>query len=383
MRITLLIRSLGIGGAERQVAALAAGLRESGHEVSVLVFYGGGPLESGLAARGVQVVDLAKGGRWDVFAFPVRLLAALRRTRADAIYAVLDVPNVFVALLRPWLRGARVAWGLRSSYVDYSRYDWTRGVVSRIERWLARVPDVILVNSRAGARFARARGFPAGRLRVVRNGIDTERFRPDPAGRARVRGEWGVGPGERVIGTVGRFDPIKDLDCFLAAAARVSGHGGALRFALVGGGEQEAREHLERRATELGIADRLVFAGARDDMTSVYSALDVLCSSSLGEGFPNVLAEAMACGVPCVATDVGDSADIVSSHGVIVPPRDPGALAQGLVEVLERLAREGDGLASACRAHVTSQFTIERLVHETRDALAGPAAGAARVGLAP
>jgi len=377
MKAAFLIRSLGVGGAERQIAALAAGLAAAGHAVTVHVFYAGGALEADLRASGVHVLDLAKGGRWNFGGFLVRLVRSMRAARPDVIYSVLDVPNVLVAVLRPFLGGARIGWGLRSTYVDYSRYDWSRAFANRVECWLSRVPDLIVVNSRAGARHARGLGFPAARLCVVRNGIDTARFRPDPQGRRRVRAQWGVADGECVIGVVARFDPIKDLGRFLAAAAQLDAAApGAYRFVLVGGGAPAQEAELLRQARELGIEGRVIFSGAALDMPAVYSALDIQCSSSIGEGFSNVLAEGMACGVPCVATDVGDSADIAADCGVIVPPRDGAALAQGLQEMAGRVAREGETLSAACRAHIERHFALQRLVEETARVLGGDEARA-------
>ena len=200
---------------------------------------------------------------------------------------------------------------------------------------------------------------------VVPNGIDSDRFRPDAAARAEVRHEWGVPDGELLIGVVARLDPKKDHATFLRAAAQVVAVAGGVRFVCVGGGPDGYRAALVRQATDLGLAGHLSWAGPRLDTPRVYNALDLLVSSSAwGEGFPNVIAEAMASGVPCVVTEAGDSPLVVGDTGWICRAQDPGDLARGILAAIEspadlpthgRLARE----------RITSEFSIQRLVQTT------------------
>ena len=152
-------------------------------------------------------------------------------------------------------------------------------------------------------------------MAVIPNGIDTSRFREMPGSGARLRALWGVRDDQILIGLVGRLDYMKDHPTFLRAAAKLTHHNDSVRFVCVGGGPISYAAQLKDLSSELGLHDRIVWAGDQDDMPSVYSALDLLVSSSSGEGFSNVIGEAMACGVPCVVTDVGDSALIVGETG--------------------------------------------------------------------
>src|SRR5688572_8078711 len=262
-----------------------------------------GPLEADLRAAGVRVRSLDKRGRWDVTAFLTRLLSVIREERLEVLHGYLGVPNIVASVMRPALPRIKVVWGERASKMDLSHYDWLSRASSRLARTLSRFPDLIIVNSRAGFEHAVRSGYPRDHVVVIPNGIDTQRFAPDPVAGRRLRQEWHVGDDERLIGLVGRLDPVKDHRTFLTAAATLMTQHKNLRFACVGDGDQRYSRAMRDTARELGLGESITWAGARSDMTAVYNALDIACSSSESEGFPNVVGEAMACGIPCVVTD--------------------------------------------------------------------------------
>lgn len=368
--ILFLARSLDRGGAERQLVVLAKGLARCGHSVAVAVFFGGGAYESDLAGAGVRIIHLGKKGRWDVLPFLSRLVRLLRKERPVVLHGYLGVPNILVAALRPLVPGTRVVWGVRASDMDLSRYDWLSRLAYVLERRLARCADCIIANSHAGKRYAVANGFPGDKMVVIPNGIDTEYFQFDPEGRGRLRSAWGVGEHEILVGLVGRLDPMKDHPTFLEAASRNARECHDVRFVCVGGGPTAYVEALMQQAAGLGLTGQLIWAGARDDMPAVYSALDISSSSSsYGEGFSNTIAEAMACGVPCVVTDVGDSALIVGDTGGIIAPGDHGALADAIQRLTDLPPEQRREIGEACRARVVSEFGIDRLVQRTEQAL--------------
>jgi len=361
--ITFLVRSLNLGGAQRQLVALAKALYANGASVLVVAFYGGGPLLRELEDAGVPVAILEKRGRLDVVGFVGRLWRVLRCERPQVIYAFLVEPSVLALLMKPLLHGTRVVWGVRASNVDFSRYDWLPRFTFGLSRALARFADLIIANSWAGAEYHRSRGYPRAKVTVVPNGIDLVRFRPDAEGGRRMRAVWGISEQDSVVGIVGRLDPMKDHSTFLEAAGSLRLEQLDVRFVCVGDGSPAYRLELQRRAAVLGLADRVTWAGAQQDMTAVYNAFDVCClSSAFGEGFSNVLGEAMACGIPCVATDVGDAAWILGTLGTLVPPGDPARLADA---IREGLSRAGAEQSRACRERIERQFSLDRMVAET------------------
>lgn len=370
MRVLFLARTLRMGGAERQLVALARGLRRGGHDVAVAVFYAGGRFEEELRGDGISVHDLAKSGRWDTLAFALRLVKLVRRERPDVLHSYLDSPNLAAAALKRFFPSVKVVWGIRSSKTDFQAYDWLQGASARAERVASPLADGVIANSEAARRRLLEAGFSPRDLVVIPNGIDCDAFRPDPAGRERLRAEWSVPAGHQLVGLVARLDPVKDHPTFLRAAGRVAAARPDVRFVCVGGGGSgEYRERLVRLAREQGLEARLTWAGERRVTRAEYSAFDVAVLSSLaGEGFPNVLAEAMACGSPVVATDSGDARAIVGDTGVVVPPKDFEALARGICATLDRLREPGAG-AGPTRARIEAEYSVDALVRRTTEAL--------------
>lgn len=368
IKLTFLARALDYGGAQRQLIALAKALDKERFSVCVMTFYGG-PLERELEGSGVQVVSLKKQGRWDVFGFLWRLVTEVRRQRPDVLHGYLDIPNVLALFVKLFAR-TRVVWGLRASTIELSHYDWLHRMASQAERLFSRGPDLIIINSNTGLEQHVARGFPRKKMLVIPNGFDTEAFRPDRAAGERLRREWGITAGTKLVGIVGRLDPMKDHRNFLQAAATVcrniddpdalpSSPGAVdVRFVSVGDGPSGYRQELEMFANDLGLAESLKWCEATADIGAVYNALDVLVSSSSAEGLPNVVGEAMACGVPCVVTDVGDSRRLVGDCGFVVPAKDFQALAKGILRSLEVDPAQIGGHA---RARIIEDFSIQRL----------------------
>lgn len=376
MRILLAIPSLHLGGAETQFVHLANGLHQRGHQVIVAAFSSGGPLESAL--RGPKLHTLAKTSRLDNLAVFRRLAGLAREFRPDVYYGFLTLPNLMGALLRLTRPGLGLAFGLRASDMDLKRYGAAASLSTALERQASRLAGLAICNSEAGRAHAQRQGYRPGLLRVVPNGIDTKRCRPDRALGLPLRQEWGAGEGRLLIGLVARLDPMKDHPTFLEAAARLATTLPEVRFVCVGGGPRNYEAELRERAEALGLAGRIIWAGPQTDMPAVYNALDLLClSSTFGEGFPNVLGEAMACGVPCITTAVGDAVLVVGETGEVAPRGDAPALAQAMLRQLGRLEREGDGLRATCRERVETKFTLDRMVGKT-EALLKSLCGAPR-----
>lgn len=400
------IPSLAPGGAERQFAALAAGLAARGHEVLAVTLGPGGALAAELGEA--RLVELGKTSRWDNLRVGLALAGLLWRHSPQIHYAFLPSCCVLGALVAPLCPRTRLVFGIRAA--DPNGLGRAGRLLLRLEAGLSRRAGLVIANSQAGRELCLARGFPPKLLRVVDNGIDTERFRPerfepglatesglmsetgaagsasvavgtdvadgavrasqtDQVGRtagAGLRGAWGVSPQQRLIGLVARLDPLKDHATFLEAAALLAAQRPDARFVCVGGGGQDYARTLRQRAEGLGLAQRLVWAGEQADMPAVYNALDVACLSSASEAFPNVLGEAMSCGVPCVATSAGDAARVLGGAGLAVPPGDADALAAGLAQMLGRLEREGEALGRLCRARVEAEFSLPRMVAGTQ-----------------
>lgn len=364
-KILFFIRSLNAGGAERQLVITAKGLAARGYKVTVLTFYSGGFYADELTGTNVQLLSLKKKGRWDLFAFLFRLINLLRQQAPDVIYSFLGTANMLAVIVQPFTPPMRVIWGVRASNVDLVQYDWLCRWSYWIECRLARFADTIIANSQAGSSYAVEHGFPEKSMTIIPNGIDTERFRPDKLAGERVRKAWGIAEDELLIGIVGRIDPMKGYPTFLEAAVMIKRQYPLVRFVCVGTGEAVYENAIHKLATELKLDDVLIWAGLRSDMVAVYNAFDIAASSSsYGEGFPNVIGEAMSCGVPCVVTDVGDSALVVGETGLVVSAANARGLATGILEVVDRL-KNGVVEIGLIRERIEDEFSVHRLLSQT------------------
>jgi glycosyltransferase involved in cell wall biosynthesis len=369
-RILFLIRSLNYGGAQRQLITLLKAMDKQQFAITVASFYADGGLRRELEQiEGVRVVSLNKQGRWDLLPFLWRLLKLGYDVRPQIVHGYMSVANELMLLVGR-LVGARVVWGLRISHMDFSRYDWAPGLLFRFGAWLSPFADLIIANSYAGKQFHEAHHYDGRRLAVVHNGIDTDRYRPDAAAGQRMRQQWGIGADIPLIGMVGRLDPQKDHDTFLRAAALLAQRNAAARFVCVGGGTPAYLAGLQARAAELGIAEKVYWPGTFDDMPAVYNALTLSTSASAyGEGFSNVIGEAMACGVPCVVTDVGDSALVVADRNYVVPTQNPAELAACWERLLSQNAGGRAAASQRLRQHIIAEYSVEQLTRKTETML--------------
>jgi glycosyltransferase involved in cell wall biosynthesis len=363
MKLLFLIRSLYTGGAERQIVVLSRELQRRGHEITLATFYSGGSFEEEARAAGVRLVCLNKRGRWDNIVFYKKLIELIDAERPDILHTYLDVANVFGSLLRWRIPGVKLVWGIRDSEKDFNQYDWLSMLSFRTGAQLSRTADLIIANSHAGLAARQRGGYQLRRAMIIHNGIDTDRFKPDGTARSAVRSEWGVRDHEPLVGLVARLSPVKDHPAFLQSAAQVIMTIPFARFVCVGKGPDGYAAKLRDTAAQLGLGRRIHWAGERTDMPRIYNALDVAVSSSLGEGFSNAIAEAMACGCPCVVTNVGDSSLIVGDRGRVVPLGEPLALGAGITELLA-----SPPSAESVRRRITERYDVRALVDRTEAA---------------
>lgn len=370
-RLLFVIRALSCGGAERQLIELVRAMDKNRFEITVATFYDTGKLgDDARTIPGIRVVSLRKKGRWDLAPFLYRYAKLVREIRPDVVHGYMGTSNE-LALLARLLTGARAVWGIRGSGANQSAYhDWVRHVGQWSERKLSRFADCIIVNSEAGRDDHLRDGYEGSRMTVISNGIDTERFTPDPDAGLEVRREWGLSPGTPVIGLVARVDPMKGHSVFLKAAALIASRRPGVRFVCIGDGSREYRERLVALSDELGLQERLEWHPARRNIEAVYNALTVVTSSStFGEGFSNVIGEAMACGRPVVATDVGDAARIGGGLALIVPRGNPEKLANAWEQLLDEPVEVSLTRTAMGRERITTEYGMARLAERTQAAL--------------
>lgn len=360
LRIMMLVGELGIGGAERQAVTLADALQRQGHHLCVATL-ADGPLRHDIEAAGLPLVVLQRPLNQSSAAVPA-LRRLLHRERPDVVYAFLDLQWLLALAARGRKQSPCVVLGLRSS--DYGLpVTGTRG---RVVQWMTRhasgYADLLVANSQQGLRdFSQhARRVPPSF--VMPNGINLSQFAANVDARRTLRAAWSIPWHARVVGHVGRLHPVKDHERLLSAFAHLLSIDPDSYLVCVGDGTPERFSALRVLAIRLGINDHVRFVGPAAHMPSAYSAFDALVLCSQREGFPNAVAESMACGVPAVVTDVGACAEIVGDLGEIVREAGAEALGSAIDRVLDRASAE---LSAQCRARVLSRYTIDEVAART------------------
>lgn len=376
VRVAHVITGLEVGGAEGMLVRLLGEHRGGATDPVVVTLLPGGALAGEVRALGVPLFSANMGGGVRAPRGFATLVSLLRRLRPAVVQTWLYHADLVGAVAARLAGSPPVAWNLRHSNLHPSLNSRSTLRSARLCAVLSsRLPARIVCGSHAAREAHAAFGYDASRMTVIPNGFDTARHRPDPRARAELRASLGIAAGAPVLGVIGRFHPQKDHRTFVAAAARVAEAFPAARFVLCGRGLEPSNRELAGWIGETGSAARFHLLGERDDVPRVMAALDVMVSSSAGEGFPNAVGEAMACGVPCVVTDVGDSARLVGGTGIVVPASDPAALAAGCVRLLELTAEERRAAGLRARARIEGTYSLSA-VAATYEALYLELAGA-------
>lgn len=357
VRVLHVITGLDTGGAETVLCRLLETLRAPAFEHTVVSLSGEGDLGARVREAGATLtcLDMRPGhpSPWALW----RLHRMLRAARPDVIHAWMYHANV-AATLAAFGVGIPLLWGIRHSLYRLQREKVGSRIVIRASRVLSGRPARIVYNSSTSEAQHEAFGFKSARSLVIPNGFDVEQFRADSDVRARVRTELSIAAGDLAIGLVARWHAIKDHGNFLRAAALLARLRPEPIFVLVGNGLDVNNADLMAMIKSLDLANRVRLCGRRSDMPAINAALDIASSSSWGEAFSNVIGEAMACEVPCVATDVGDAREIIGDTGIVVPPRDPVALCRGWEELARLRESERRAWGKRARERILERYSL-------------------------
>lgn len=364
IRVTHLITGLDVGGAETMLTRLVSNSDRARFRHRVISLRTPGDVATAIRAAGIPVDSLnMSSGIPDPRAVS-RLRRLLTQEKPDVLQSWMYHANLLASVVGSTAK-LPVIWNMRAvPDVDYGRQV---ALIDAALSSLARTPSAVVVNSAYGREFMAGRGYRGARWKVIPNGFDTTLYTPDAEARRRVRSEWGIGDTQVVVGLVARLDPVKDHLTFLEAARLLAEQDAAVRFVCVGGGSENYLKHLRGVATSKGLAERVIWAGARTDIAAVNCAFDIATCCSLSESFPNVVGEAMACGVPCVVTDVGDAARLIGSTGTVVQPRSPSDLALAWQTMIAGGPAVRLNLGSRARERIVSEFSLCRIVSDYED----------------
>jgi glycosyltransferase involved in cell wall biosynthesis len=368
-RLLWLLDSLGVGGAEALVVPFARTLDRDQYQLTVGCLWKieGEMVVSGLRQLGVPAIEFAARSLRDRTTYR-RVRAFLQEERIDLVHAHLTFSATWSALLSrqtgiPAVATLHVAPTATRQFRNTLRHrlatdarDWV--MRKALNRWSSRV---ITVSEALRQTYLGKGDLEPGKVTVVHNGIELERFRRDRAAtRARLEREFGIAPGVPILVTVSVLRPAKGIEYLLDAVQRVPN----AVFLILGDGNK--REEWQALAQQQGIGDRVRWAGYRTDVDTILAGCDALVHPSLDDAFPTVLLEAMAAGLPVVATRVGGIPEIVSDGetGFLVPPADAAALANAIDNLLadrERMRRMGESVTSIAVTKFSTAAWVSRL----------------------
>ncbi len=364
IKVMHIITTLGPAGAETMLTRVASGMDATRFENEVVSLTRILDLAEGVRGMGVRVRTLGMKTGVPNPLLVMRLAQWIRESKPDVIHTWMYHANLVGALAARLACDVPVVWGIHHNALD-PRVDKRRTMlVNRVCAFLSRkLPARIVCCSEASLRIHKKLSYANEKLEVIPNGFDLEQVKPDPAARVSVRAELGIPAETLLIGIAARFHPQKDHLNFVRAAARLHRQMPGIHFLLCGLDITWQNSRLAGWIEAAGIRDCCHLLGVRRDMSRLFAGMDIATTASLsGEAFPLVIGEAMACGTPCVVTDVGDSALIVEETGIVVAPGDPDALAEAWRNLIEAGPRVRRRLGIAARRRVQQHFALSAVV---------------------
>jgi glycosyltransferase involved in cell wall biosynthesis len=367
IRIVHLITELNTGGAEQMLYKLVTRTDRNAFAPLVVSMTDRGPVGEKLANEGIPLLELGmRLGRPTPVGL-LKLYRLLRKHDPDVLQTWLYHADLLGLIAGKAAATKRIVWGIRCSDMDLRNYSPLTGLTVWSNARLSSLPDAILLNSEKGKQIHEKRGFSTQKMTVIPNGFDIDHFRPDETARDWLLGQLGLPRQVMLVGFVARFDPMKDHETFFRAASTLTAKEDSVHFILAGDGMVTSNAQIAVLLNSK-LREKVHLLGRRDDIPRLLAALDIATSASAyGEGFSNAIGEAMACGVPCAVTDVGDAGQIVGDTGMVVPPGSPELLAEAWQRLVGMGREERKWLGERARARVVEKYEIGGVVRRFED----------------
>ncbi len=368
IKVVHIITTLGSGGAQRMLCRLVKQSQSSRIQHSVITLLEGGVNIAPMRNANIDVVELdLRFG--NLIGTTLQLTRAVRNQKPNLVHGWMYHGNL-AATLGGRLYKARcpLVWNVRHSACNLQDEKPSTRKIIRLGKQLSGFSDVIVYCSKESAEDHARLGYPQSKAVVIPNGFEVDVFKPNANGRGSLAARLGVDADTPILCMAARYAPMKDHRGMVEAMVRLKQRGQKAHLIMLGRGVDNGNEELNALLERSGVADCVSLLGEQTDMTPIYAATDiVVVPSAWGEAFPNVLGEGMASGIPCVSTDVGDSRWIVGDAGVVVPPRDPDALADAIGDLIAMGKQCRRELGARGRQRILQNFTIERIANQYED----------------
>jgi glycosyltransferase involved in cell wall biosynthesis len=365
IKVLHVITNLCLGGAETMLSRLISAMDRDRFRHDVISLMSAGSVADAIRSSGVPVRALGiKSGVPNPLRLP-RLLQWVRESRPDVVQTWMYHANLLGAVAARLVSDVPIVWAIHQADLDPQLNKpatlWTAKSCALMSRWL---PASIVFVSHSALDVHTRHGYRGKKMRVVPNGFDLDAFKPDPEARLSLRKELELSESAVLIGMAARIHPQKDHSTFVQAAAQLHRGLPDVHFCLCGRDVTNDNVELMELITSAGIEQHCHLLGERRDVASFFAGIDLATSSAKSEAFPLTVGEAMACGTPCVVTDVGDSALIVGDTGKVVPPGDPTALASAWQELIEAGTTTRRHLGMIARSRVQQRFSLIGVAHQ-------------------
>ncbi|MCD6419932.1 MAG: glycosyltransferase [Synergistetes bacterium] len=363
IKIAHIITDLDVGGAEVMLYKLLKEANSDEFLWSVVSMMEAGMLGAKIEKLGVPVLSLGMKRGVPSLAGVVKLARFLRDWQPDIVQTWMYHADLIGGVIAKIMGRIHVVWGIHHSNLDIDVIKRRTVLVAKLCAWLSRwVPDKIICCSNASLKVHASLGYDSTKMVVVPNGFDTKVFKPDTQARISVRNELGVSEDTVLVGMIARFHPMKGHKNFITSASKICEDGFDVHFLMCGRDVTWKNKEIATLIDKFDLRKCFHILGEREDIPRIMASLDVFVSSSSGEAFPNVIGEAMACGVPCVVTDVGDSALIVDDTGRVVLPKDASSLAEAIESLLDMSKEDRKQLGFRARKRIMENFSISEVV---------------------
>lgn len=365
LKIAHIITGLYTGGAETMLSKLVLNMdRERFENIVMSMATADTMLGRRINENGVPVISLGiRPLHKAPFGF-FKLLKLINKERPDIIQTWLYHADFVGLLISSLTSRAPVLWNIRGADLDPKDHPRSLFWLLKVLAKLSRKPKAVIINSECGKKYHERIGYKPVSWKVIPNGFDTDKFKPLPDARKKLHASLELNESMKVIGLVARYHPMKDHATFLSAAGELRKKRDDIHFVLVGTDIDNNNLAITKQIQDEGLNGSVSLLGERYDISEITAGFDLATCSSYSEGFPNVVGEAMSCGVPCVVTDTGDMREIVGPCGIVVNTREPLELANAWDEMLSKGPGELEKIGVAARKRIIDLYSIEAVISQ-------------------
>jgi len=365
INILHIITDLDIGGSEIMLIKLLYHLKKDRFKNFVVSLKSNNPLKKFLKDKNILIYELNLDYSRNKFNKVLNLLKIIKNYKPDIIHTLLYHADLIGIIIGKFILNKKVIWNIRCSNMNLKKYGKSGYLVFKLCSNLSNFPNSIIFNSEIGKYYHINKGYCPKESYIIPNGFDLSVFKPDNIKRELFRAKYNINKNCICIGIASRYDMMKDHDNFLMAASLIKNKLKNIKFLMCGNNVDPDNKDLISKINYYDLHKNVILLGKLSNIIPFYQSLDIYCSSSsFGEGFPNAVGEAMACGVPCVVTDVGDCKKIVKGVGLVVPPKNSNELSKAMLKLINMSKQERKSLGLKAREKIKKNYDIKNIVKQ-------------------